>query len=313
MERGKSKRAQNKKRAVVLALSAAVFLTSLLFALLPGGYSVAWRQVFSAFGLSGFSSAADDFPMSLHVLEVGKADALLIECEGKFLVVDGGTPDRGEEVCRYLARRGVPKIDLMVNTHPDSDHIGGLKAVLEEFPVSAFWMPALPPEIAPADSAYTGVMDALREKGIAPENPARGQEFFLGGLKIRVLAPVKARDTVNNNSIVLRLAYGDTSFLLMGDAEAEEEADLLDLGGDLRADVLKVGHHGSKTSSTQRFLDAVKPEYAAISVARDTNGLPDREVLSRLSVLKIQIGRTDIDGTLLYLSDGEQIVYKTER
>ena len=313
MERGKGKRAQNKKRAVVLALSAAVFLTSLLFALLPGGYSTAWRQVFSAFGLSGFSAVADGYPMSLHVLEVGKADALLIECEGKFLVVDGGTPDRGEEVCRYLTRRGVEKIDLMVNTHPDADHIGGLKAVLEQFPVSAFWTPVLPPEIIPADSAYIGVMDALREKGIAPENPARGRELSLGGLKIRVLAPVKARDTVNNNSIVLHLIYGGTSFLLMGDAEAEEEADLLGLGGDLCADVLKVGHHGSKTSSTQRFLEAVRPKYAAISVAQDTNGLPDREVLKRLSALKIRTGRTDADGTLLYLSDGEQIIYKTER
>jgi competence protein ComEC len=313
MEQPDAAAGKRKRRALALAFLLAAFLSGAVFSLLPGGFSGTWHRLFSLFGLSDFSQNADGAPMALHVLPVGKADAILAECDGKYLLVDGGTPDRGEQVCRYLARRGVRKIDFVVNTHPDSDHIGGLKAVLEEFPAGHFFTPELPPDITPSDFAYTDVVDTLREKKIPAEHLSAGEELSLGKTAVHVLAPVRAHKSVNDNSIVLRLVYGGTSFLLMGDAEAEEENDLLESGAELRSDVLKVGHHGSKTSSTQAFLDAVRPRFAAVSVEADGNGLPDEEVLGRLSCAGAAVSRTDVSGTLLYLSDGKQIIPKTER
>lgn len=242
-----------KKRACFTALAAVLLCLGVLPALFPGGYSAWWRQAFSVAGLSDFSSAADDAPMSMHVLEVGKADSILVECQGKYLLVDGGTPDQAEKVSRYLARRGV------------TEYLRG------------------------------------------------GDALSLGELSVRVLAPLSVLDTTNNNSIVLLLVFGQTRFLLMGDAEAGEESALLSSRQNLRADVLKVGHHGSKTSSTAAFLAAVRPKYAAVSVADSHYELPSREVLDRLNRFSAIVGRTDVSGTLLYCSDGISVTYQTER
>lgn len=313
MEGQKTKESSGKKRSPLTIVAVVLLLVGLVPAVLPGGYPAAWRQLYTSVGLSDFSNIADEYPMSLHVLEVGKADALLVECEGRYLLIDGGTPDQGETICRYLARRGVNEIDFMINTHPDSDHVGGLGAVLQEFSVSRYFMPQLPAELLPTDFAYANTTAVLNEQGIPIEFLQGGDELTLGDLSVQVLAPRKLRSTTNENSIVLLLQFQDTRFLLMGDAEAGQEADLLESGIDLRADVLKVGHHGSKTSSTLAFLNAVRPQYAAVSVADSTHGLPNRDVLKRLQKFSIQTARTDVSGTLLYLSDGQTVACQTER
>lgn len=251
--------------------------------------------------------------MSMHVLDVGKADSILIESDGHFMLIDGGTADYGDKISRYLTRHGVKTLDLVVNTHPDEDHIGGLSTVIASFPIKEYFSPDIPTAIVPNSAEYRNVQAALRTKNLTAVHPVRGTVRTLGKLKVDVLAPVKQHDTTNNNSIVLRLTYGGTKFLLMGDAEKEEETDLLSSGESLAADVLKVGHHGSSTSTTQELLNAVKPRYAAISVGKDSSDLPKTAVLKRLRGVNAQIFRTDVSGTLIFMSDGNKITVQTER
>ena len=298
------------------ALCAAFLLLTafgLIVLFLPYGASGVWRQVFSFFGLSDFSACADDSPFSMHVLDVGKADSILIQCEGKNLLVDGGTADRGESVVRYLKRRGVESLDAVVNTHPDKDHVGGLKDVISAFPIAFYCEPRLPSDLIPQTDEYSAVVSALKNAGITPSVSTPGKSFPLGGANVEILGPLKTGDSTNNNSIILRITYGKTSFLLMGDAEKEEEQDLLACGKPISSDVLKVGHHGSSTSTTKEFLEAVRPKYAAISVGSDGNELPKRDVLERLAESGAEIFRTDVSGTLIFLSDGEKITAVQEK
>jgi len=304
---------QQKSSKKTLKIVLLLLLTvGLLISLLPYGASASWHKIFSFFGLNDFSAAADSSPMSVHILDVGKADSIFIECGGKTMLVDGGTIDRGETVAEYLNRRGVKKLDYVVNTHPDDDHIGGLSEIIQKFPVDHYFAPYIPTNLIPMSEEYLGVQKALKQKNVSTITPKHGDSFLLGSLKIKILAPVKTGDSTNNNSIVLRLSYGATSFLLMGDAEKEEESDLVASGAELSANVLKVGHHGSSTSTTSALLHAVKPQYAAISVADDTNHLPKNDVLERLNVVGAKILRTDISGTLIFMSDGKNITVVTE-
>ncbi len=301
----------NKKALKVVLLL--LLTVGLVVSLLPYGAAASWHKIFTAFGLSDYSEAADHSPMSVHVLEVGKADSIFIECAGKYMLVDGGTMDRGEFVANYLNRRGVKKLDYVVNTHPDEDHIGGLGEIITRFPVAHYLAPNIPKNLIPSSEEYFAVQAALEQKKLLTQTPLQGDTFALGDLKVQVLAPVKPGNSTNDNSIVLRLVYGKTSFLLMGDAEKEEESDLVASGVPLSSDVLKVGHHGSGTSTTIALLNAVRPRYAAISVADDSNHLPNDSVLKRLNDAGAQIFRTDISGTLIFLSDGKTVSVITGR
>ena len=295
------------------AAVAVLLIGALAASALPFGASSIWNQVLSLFGIGSFSSCADSWPVSVHVLDVGKADSILIECEGHRMLVDGGTPENGKSVVRYLAQRETSELEYVVNTHPDEDHIGGLKYVVERFPVGHYLTTKVRTDLLPEDSAYLGTMEALRQKKISEEISKAGDKFPLGGMDVRVLGPVVPGDSTNNSSLVLLLRYRDVRILLMGDAEKEEEQSLIDAGADLSADILKVGHHGSSTSTTAEFLNAVRPEYAAISVGYDRNKLPRQDVLERLYRAGIKTYRTDVSGTVIFLTDGKTISVKTEK
>ncbi|WP_195983700.1 MBL fold metallo-hydrolase [Clostridium sp. D33t1_170424_F3] len=272
-----------------------------------------WHRLGKLCGLNDFSDAADDVPFSLHVLEVGKADSLLLECGGEAMLVDGGTADRGEEVARYLRRRGWDSLRYVVNSHPDADHIGGLAGVLEDFSVGTYFCPRLPDSLLPDTEEFRAVKNALAQKKMEPVYPADGQSLFLGEAEITVFQPQVEAKNLNNSSLILYVSYKNTSFLLMGDAESEEEEALLAQNCNLRADVLKVGHHGSETSTGKELLNAVSPRYAAISVTNDRNNLPRVKVLRRLQAAGVEVCRTDVSGTLLFLSDGKEVQLLTER
>ncbi len=295
------------------AVLAAVLLFCLAVSLLPGGAKPNWWKIFHFCGLGDFSSCAEGSPLAVHVQDVGKADSIFVECGGHSFLVDGGTADRGAQVTSYLKNRGVKALDCVVNSHPDSDHIGGLQNVILSMPVRRYLSPALPKNLLPSSPEYLGVQKALKSKNIREEHPKVGDSFDIGRLHVQVLGPVKAGSSTNNSSVILKLTFGKTRFLLMGDAEKEEEQTLLTSGEDLGADVLKVGHHGSDTSTTQEFLDAVRPKYAVISVGNDTSNLPKASVSRRLADAGISVYRTDISGTVVFLSDGKNIIVKTEK
>lgn len=242
----------------------------------------------------------------VHFIDVGQADSILLECDGKFALVDGGSAGDGDAVAAYLAMQGVEKLDLVVATHPHGDHIGGLSYVIDSYPVDHVWSSSIPN----STNAVRNFLKSVSRRGLEAETPEVGQVFTLGTSTITVLGPVKEYDDLNNYSIVLMVQHGDNRFLLTGDMERIAENDLVESGADLKADVLKVGHHGSESSTGYRFLREVMPTYAVISCGKDNSyGHPDEDPLSRLRDAEVTVLRTDEHSTIVARSDGEDIYF----
>lgn len=242
----------------------------------------------------------------VHFLDVGQADSILLECDGQFALIDGGNASDGAAVAAYLHMQGVQKLDLVVATHPHEDHIGGLAEVIDLISVDAIWSSSIPNN----SNAVRTFLESVSNQGKELEQPKVGQVFKLGGATITVLGPVKEYSEINNLSIVLMVEYGQTRFLLTGDMEREAENDLIDSGADLKADVLKVGHHGSENATGYRFLREVMPTYAVISCGKDNSyGHPHEDPLSRLRDAETTVLRTDEYGTIVVRSDGKDLSF----
>jgi competence protein ComEC len=259
-------------------------------------------------------------PLRVTFLDVGKGDAIVIETpRGTTLVVDtGGALRDGDDQARrtilpYLQSRGKREIVGLLLTHPHPDHVGGAATLIERLPVGML----LDNGVDSTLPEYRRYRDAARARNVKCYEMRRGTTLETSdGVCLRALAPPRtlAVGRVNNTSIVLRLEYGRTAFLLTGDAETESEAEMLQSGQPLACDVLKVGHHGSKQSSSAEFVAAVKPRIAVISVdANNRNGYPAPEVLERLERAGATIYRTDRHGTITCTSDGNQVRVQTAR
>lgn len=308
-QNGKKVSAYRRRRIAVLLLFAVLFFAAAAVTFVPG--MPTWKQVFHFFGVS--QAEADGYDMAVHYIDVGKADSIFITCNGKNILIDAGDVELSYKAAEYLKRQGVKNLDLVVATHPDKDHIGGMANVLFEFNTARFMMPAVPQSCQPNSTAYEAMLFAAQKKEIDVTSPQPGDCFSIGDMQVCIFAPQKEYDDTNNNSIVLQITYKQDSFLFMGDAEKQAEQDILAAGYDLRSEVLKVGHHGSDTSTTQAFLDAVQPKYAVISVGENNDNLPKKEVLDRLSKNSINTYRTDIDGMVILATNGDGIHVVTEK
>ena len=249
--------------------------------------------------------------LAVHFLDVGQADAILVVDGDKTLMIDTGDWPNGEDkefMLSYISNLGIETIDYLVLTHPDADHIGGAPEVISAFRVENCIMPSITKET----SVFERTLDALEENEVNVLLPIAGDEYVLKNAAFRILGPLKDdySDT-NDHSVVLRLQYGQRSILFAGDAEKASEEDMMELYGgsqSLKADVLKVGHHGSGTSSSQAFLSLVDPDYAVISCGFDNKyGHPHAQTLTRLNAMGISLYRTDTDGTVVLLTDGETL------
>jgi competence protein ComEC len=253
--------------------------------------------------------------LQIYALDVGQGDsALIITPEGKSVLIDAGPPQSGDEVVAALRKRDIQSLDLAVATHPHADHIGGMRPVIENFEVKRF----LDSGQAYASKEFERMLRAIEQKRIKFIEAKQGMEFSLdSGVELEVLNPqgndqwitdVRRGGSVENaNSIVLRLSYGNFSMLFTGDAEAETEELMMKSNAPLQAQVLKVGHHGSRYATSARFLDVVAPEAVVISSGADNRyGHPARQTLDRLQKAGVKIYRTDLNGEIAIISDGNK-------
>jgi competence protein ComEC len=250
--------------------------------------------------------------MKAYFLDVGQGDSSVILFRDKVILIDSGEIDQGDRVVGYLKKLGVTRIDLLVATHPHSDHIGGMQKVLAAFPVGKVLDSGMPS----SSVLYEHFLETLDRKNIPYIVAEQGQTVDLDpALGILVLSPPKERigDDLNTNSIVLRISYGTTNFLYTGDATTAAEDVMLKNGYPMDAQVLKVGHHGSTSSTSKAFLSRVSPEVAVISLGKDNPyGHPHKETLTLLQAKVPAVYRTDLDGTVLVRSDGASYAVSTE-
>ena len=250
-----------------------------------------------------------DAPLEVHFIDVGQALSVLVECDGKFMLYDGGNVDDGSLVVSYLQSQGVEQLEYVFCSHAHEDHVGGLAAALAYFPAYHVYSPVT----EAGTKCFKDFVKYTQQQGLQVEVPAVGTMWPLGGATVTMLGPVAQYSDTNDTSIVLRIDYGSTSFLLTGDMEKTAETDLVNSGANLKADVLQVGHHGSSTSTGYAFLNAVLPEMGIISCGVNNKyGHPHEETLSILRDAGVDVYRTDLQGTITIGSDGQNYTVGTE-
>ena len=243
---------------------------------------------------------------TIHFIDVGQADSALVTCDGHSMLIDGGNADDSNLVYSVLQRETDGHLDYVVGTHAHEDHIGGLSGAFETDTADVTFCP-----VTEYDSkAFRNFKTRADERGGGITIPAVGDTFTLGEASVTVVAVNSVPEDTNNTSIVIRIVYGDTSFLFTGDAEQETEEKILESGQDIESTVLKVGHHGSSTSTSQAFLDAVSPTYAVISCGKDNSyGHPHSETLAKLASAGVEVLRTDELGDIYCTSDGSEVTF----
>lgn len=244
-----------------------------------------------------------------HFIDVGQADAAVILCDGKAMLIDGGNVGDSSKLYTYLKNHNISHLDYVIGTHAHEDHIGGIAGALNYASVDTVYCPVT----SYTSDAFNNFNKAVQKHNASISIPSVGTTFNLGSASCKILAVNTSSDT-NNSSIVLRITYGDTSFLFTGDAEREVEQNILGHGETLQSTVLKVGHHGSETSTSYVWLREIMPEYAIISVgAGNSYGHPTEEVLSRLRDADVKTFRTDMQGDIICTSDGKTVTVATSR
>lgn len=246
---------------------------------------------------------------SIHFIDVGQADAALVECDGHYMLIDGGNKADSDVIYAVLKNAGVQKLDIVVGTHAHEDHVGGLPGAFNYTTADRILC-----SVTSYDTdAFADFKKYADQNGGGITVPAVGDEYTLGSASVKILG-VNGGSDVNDTSIVLKILYGETSFLFTGDAEREAEQTILNFGTDLSATVLKVGHHGSDTSTTYPFLREIMPQYAVISVGTGNSyGHPTDDTLSRLRDADVQIYRTDLHGDIYLTSDGTTVTITTDK
>ncbi|MGN0537343.1 MAG: ComEC/Rec2 family competence protein [Acutalibacteraceae bacterium] len=245
-----------------------------------------------------------------HYIDVGQGDSEFLELpNGQTMLIDASTKDQSDTIIEYIESKGYSSIDYVVATHPHTDHIGGMAAVIEHFDIGAIYMP----NAETSTKTFENLLETIVDKGLKIKTAKAGVSVLdTDDLDIDILAPVQdSYKNLNNYSAVIKVTYKDTTFLYMGDAETDVEEEIT---ADVSADVIKVGHHGSDTSSSQNFVERVSPKYAIMEVgAGNSYGHPKSEIVERWENKGATVYRTDLNGNIIITSDGKNITVKTEK
>ena len=270
--------------------------------------------------VSGFISK--DADLEIHFLDVGQGDCSLILWKGQAMLIDSGEKEEAKTVLNYLKKQGVEKLDYIIVTHPHSDHMGSMSEVISKMDVGKVIAPRVSEDLTPTSKTYESFLEALRSKALKLTAAKPGTVYSFEALEedgkkppeFEILAPLYDYDDLNNYSVVLKLTYGSTSYLFTGDAEKKAERDILKSGADVDADVMKLGHHGSSTSTGKDFLEAVSPDICIIQCgAGNKYGHPHADTIEAVKEAGAEWYSNDRDGTIVVYSDGERIYLQTEK
>lgn len=299
MKQKRSKRARNTVWQMVMILLVVVCVLAANYVLgrdeKPAGTDVGNDEAVADERSSG---------MEVHFIDVGQGDATLIKADGHAMLIDSGENDQGTAVQLYLKKQRVEQLDYLVLTHTDSDHIGGADVIISKFDIGQIFLS----DFKKDNQTYRELMDSMRYQHMTFSTPEVGAEYELGGAVVSIIAPNNTYEDPNNSSLALIVDYGENSFLFSGDCEEEAEQDILANGMNLDIDVYQAGHHGSKSSSAEEFLDAMTPEYAVISCAeKNSYGHPHARTLNHLRARNIKVFRTDEQGSIVAYCDGKKI------
>ena len=302
---------KNKKRIIRSVIIAILSFTVIsLSILITFGSSLgvpSWNEIFAVCGVSKSTDSA----ISFSFINVGSADACYIKCGDKNILIDGGTSLTSDRLCAYLKRNGCTHLDAVIVSHPDGDHIGGLSDVLDEFGADVVYESDLPNGIIPDTVEYSNCQNSIKENNIEVITPEIPSSVILGDIQLNFISPTTPYDTTNDCSLVVRLEYDQISALFTGDISKAVEENLINSDSELKSDILKVSHHGSKTSSTEGFLKSVLPQISVVSVGLSDNTLPDGLTMARINKFSDSLYRTDRDGTIVINSDGKTLSVQT--
>ncbi|MDR1891474.1 MAG: MBL fold metallo-hydrolase [Oscillospiraceae bacterium] len=310
MARKRKKTTRKKAAAFVTAyILLAVVIISAAVSILPRWGLPGWNNIYRATGLVGNVTQGGE----VHFIDVGQGDSVLLSDADEFILIDGGPKASQTQLLDYLRGRGITRFEAVFATHLHEDHIGGLALVLSEFPSKSVYIHDGGGGSEKDTKAVTNLLAAIASQGLSCSPPKPGEDLTLNRFELRILAPpANDESNENNNSTVIKAQYGKIAFMLTGDAEKESETAILNSSADLSATVLKLGHHGSKTSTTEAFLKAVAPLYAIACCGKSNSyGHPHSEVCARVERAGAELLRTDMNGTVVFYTDGEHLDVKT--
>lgn len=268
---------------------------------------------FSFLGEANPTFSAIDSAFSVHFIDVGQGDCTLIKTDKGNMLIDAGENGNENKILNYLAEQGVEELTYFIATHPHSDHIGGAAEVIRNIKVNNVIMPRLSSSNTPTTNTYENMLKAIKSSGAKVIAAAPGKSYTFGDVSFDVLSPYKQDDNFNNMSVSIKLSYNGYSFAFTGDAEKEVEEQILNSGYDISADVYKLAHHGSSTSNTYEFFNAISPQYAVISCSYDNNyGHPHDEIVEMLDKSDTRYFATYEYGTIVFTVDDSGLSVYTE-